>query len=355
MKFQAVFRLLEMLQQETDQQHRLSAQDMLRLLKERCGIHINRRTLKSYLDEITDAGYPLNCETRQRIQPNGLIEVMQTDWYLDPKFEASELRLLIDLTHAIPTLPEQQRENLEAKLMQIASPTVRENNRQHAVKYLHRPPAKQLLYTVELICEAIRRNCMVQFQYCSYMYEDGELVMKPRTREDGSIRKYLVSPYEIIVAQGRYYLACCKEPYNTLSHYRVDRISEMTLLTEFNRLPVEQLQADLSEYPSAAAERLYMYSGEAAQIKMRVDPRVLSDVVDWFGDELDITEDAETDKLLISLSAHPIAMQHWAMQYGASVEILEPESLRQAMLENIWQMADTYSKPVSCGIANSRF
>ena len=341
MKNSAIFRLLDLLRKHTDQQHRLTAKQMLALLESEYGIKLNRRTLKCYLDELVEAGYPLNYTSRKRYHTDGSVELVQTNWYLDPQFEPSEVRLLIDLIHAVPTLPPQICSNLKRKLVKIAPPTAREMLSQDIIKYLHRPPAQQMLFTVDMICDAIRHNCMVQFKYCSCAFVDGEIILKPRTKADGKERLYLVSPYGIVVSNGRYYLVCCKEPHTEIAHYRIDRITDIELLPQLLRVPLEELQVSADEFPRHPAERLYMYAGKSVACKIRISQAILGDVIDWFGEDADISEEPDGN-LLVSISAHPTAMKHWVMQYGGAVELLEPQSLRAEIGENIRQLKDLY-------------
>ena len=89
MKGQLIFQLLTLLQEETDEAHRLSQQAISERIQARYGVKINRRTLKTYLDELTAAGYPLCSTKKTRTLPDGTTETLQTDWYLEPQFEAS--------------------------------------------------------------------------------------------------------------------------------------------------------------------------------------------------------------------------------------------------------------------------
>ncbi len=347
MKGQAIFQLLTILREETDEEHRLSQQALAERMLARYGVRLNRRTLKSYLDDLIEAGYPLNATKKQRIQPDGSEETMLTDWYLEPQFEVSELRLLCDMLSGMPSIPDAQRESLTKKLMQFAPPSFPKQTALYPITYLHTPPAQQMLFSVELLCEAMNRNCMVSFNYGSYVLNAaGEPELHPRTREDGSVREYLVSPYEIVVSHGRYYLICCKEPYRTRSNYRIDRMMEMTLHEDFSRLPVEALE-EPAKLPDLLAEQLYMYSGEAEEICFLAERRILGDVLDWFGTDLKIETAPASNLMQITVHVHPTAMQHWALQYGKYVTVLSPASLRAELAAVASNLAERYRIDVS--------
>lgn len=333
MKRQAIFQLLTILREETDDQHRLSQQALSDRMNERFGVKLNRRTLKAYLDELIEAGYPLNTTQRQRFQPNGSAEIMQTDWYLEPMFEVSELRLLCDMLNDMASIPATQREALTKKLAQFAPPSFPREPHQTSITYLHSPPAQQMLFSVELLCEAMQRNCMVCFQYGNYVLnEKGIPELQPRIREDGSVRKYFVSPYEILVSHGKYYLICCKEPYRTCANYRVDRMLEMELREDFPRIPIEELESQ-NGYPKQLAEQLYMYSGNAETVCFLASRQILGDILDWFGADAKIESDLKSGQLRVTVTVNPTAMQHWALQYGKYVTVLSPDSLRKELAE----------------------
>ena len=203
----ALFQLLRILQEETDPQHRLTQAQLMQRMQKRCGVTLNRRTLKHYLDLICDAGFPLNAERTQYQKPDGTVYTRDTDWYMEPQLELSELRLLLDLLYAMPALPEQQRDAVAEKLCRIAPQTALYQIPETlpAVVHLHHPPAKQLLYSVELLCEAIRKRCLVEFRYCRYqLAAGGKPQMTPRCDENGQPRVYRVSPYRILVSQGHF-------------------------------------------------------------------------------------------------------------------------------------------------------
>ena len=71
MKGQAIFQLLRILQEETDEQHRMSQQALVERMSTRFGAKMNRRTLKTYLDELLDAGFPLVSSKKTRAQADG--------------------------------------------------------------------------------------------------------------------------------------------------------------------------------------------------------------------------------------------------------------------------------------------
>ena len=89
------------------------------------------------------------------------------------------------------------------------------------------------------------------------------------------------------------------------------------------------------------AEHVYMFSGPSKNIKLETTADMMSELTDWFGNDFKIVSKKD-DQITIRVSCNEEAMRFWALQYGAYVEVLEPESLRNRIKEDIKGMADKY-------------
>ncbi|RKM63012.1 WYL domain-containing protein [Butyrivibrio sp. XB500-5] len=103
---------------------------------------------------------------------------------------------------------------------------------------------------------------------------------------------------------------------------------------------VEGLEHGLN-LPKHMAEHIYMFSGPTVNVKMETVPEMFSDITDWFGTDVKIVEETE-DKLIVRVNCNEKAMRYWALQYGPSVEILEPESLRNQLIADMKDMLKRY-------------
>ena len=88
---------------------------------------------------------------------------------------------------------------------------------------------KQLFYNVERLDEAIDKGKKVRFHYLEY-HSDKKL--HKRVHHDGKVREYLISPYQLAAREGKYYLICNNDKYETITNYRVDRITDIEILDE---------------------------------------------------------------------------------------------------------------------------
>jgi predicted DNA-binding transcriptional regulator YafY len=69
--------------------------------------------------------------------------------------------------------------------------------------------------------EAITKNKKVAFIYNSY---GADKKLHPKREIE-----YIVNPYQMVATNGRYYLVCNYDKYDTISNYRVDRITKIRI------------------------------------------------------------------------------------------------------------------------------
>ena len=219
--------LLELLRKYSDENHRLSQQELLRLLESEYGMTADRKSVRRNLLELQACGYPVCCDERPRAGADGEDGTFCTGWYIERAFTDAELRLLIDSLLSSRSLPESQCASLIRKIEDLSS--VHFRSRLTHVRALPGalPRSDQFFYTVEILDEAITSKKQVSFAYCEYGVDKKP---HPRTDGDGRVRRYVVNPYQMVAANGRYYLICNYDKYDTLANYRIDRISGIELL-----------------------------------------------------------------------------------------------------------------------------
>ena len=180
----------------------------------------------------------------------------------------------------------------------------------------------------------------VSFENVEY-YTDKKLYS--RKREDGTIRIYIVNPYQMAAQQGKYYLICNYDKYDDISNYRIDRIRNIQLLDEKCK-PFESLtqsghqRLNLADYMK---EHIYMYSGENSFVKFRIARVMLSDVIDMFGKEVVFSDETDTH-VSVSVKVNERAAEQFAKSYGPDVIILQPERLREKMKNDMKRLWEAY-------------
>lgn len=339
-----IMNILDILRRYSDESHRLSQKDIVDILRTEYDMTVERKAIRRNILNLMDCGYEIEYSESVRMVPNketGELEesYIWSDFYLVREFTDGELRLLIDSLLFSKHIPYSQCKELVEKLEKLSNRYFRSR-----VKHIRTMPATdkdnlQLFHTIEIIDEAISRGRKVSFRYNSY---GTDKKCRPRTREDGSIREYVVSPYQMAAANGRYYLICCKDPYDGVSHYRLDRITDIRLLDEHARdaKTVQGLEHGV-DLPRHMAEHLYMFAGKSETVTFRLKKYIIDDVIDWFGKDVVFSDESE-DEVTARVRVNLQAMRRWAVQYGPHVTVLTPEGLVEDIKYDLAQAAKNY-------------
>ncbi len=325
-----IIHILDILKRYTDAEHRLSQKEIVELLRKEYTMTVDRKAVKRNLMNLIDFGYPISYTESVRIGKNGEEEVICTDWYMEHEFDDAELRLLIDSLLFSSHIPYHQRRSLVRKLEELSSIHFRAKLKHICMIPDNQPTNPQLLYTVDVIGNAIANGKKLSFHYCSF---DVDKKLHPRMREDGSVREYIVTPYQLVVKNGRYYLVCNYDKYDDLSNYRVDRISDIRILAEPAK-PIGNILRNRTGLPLSEhmAEHIYMFAGESIPVTFRADRYIVPDIIDYFGMEVEFSEMTE-DTVQVAVRINEEDMFKWAVQYGDHAVVLAPQSLRDRVRE----------------------
>ena len=144
--------------------------------------------------------------------------------------------------------------------------------------------------------------------------------MHPRRTSNNEVRNYIINLYQIVATNGRYYLVCNYDKYDNVSHYRLDRITNIKLLdtpAKPQRM-VKGIENGL-DLPKHLAEHLYMFAGESVAVKFIAKRYIVTDVIDWFGKDIKFS-DATDDEVTVTVKVNPIAMKMWALKYSRYIK-----------------------------------
>jgi predicted DNA-binding transcriptional regulator YafY len=339
--------ILEILRKYSDEQHKLTQPDIIRLLKREYGAEAERRAVARNIQILEEAGYELVCDETERSGKNGEPEIMRSNWYINRDFTDAELRLLIDGLLFSKYIPYSQCKRLIEKLTALSS--VHFNAKMKHVRNLpdNAPDNKQLFYTIDILDEAIEQKKQVTFCYSRY---DTDKKQHPRVQENNSKYIYTVNPYQIVATNGRYYLICNTEPHGNVSHYRLDKISDIKIhggaLKPMKNVAGLERGLDL---PKHMAEHIYMFTGKSIRVKFRAERSIIDDVFDWLGKNVRISDVTDTH-CEVSVVVNEHAIFYWALQYGLYVEVLEPLALRERIKSALAQIGEKYSAENSAAI-----
>lgn len=322
-KKSSVLYVLEILQKYTDNQHMLTYSAISDKLRNIYDIEIERKTIARDIDILIDKGYD--------VVKNGNYGV-----YLGLRdFEEGELRYLIDAIYSSRSMPTKYAMDLVDKLTKDHS--VYERKQYNHIEKLDdgsRSDNKQLFLTIEILNEAIEQGKKVEFQYGAY-----GLDKKLEVKNEGKF--YKINPYYLVNNHGKYYLVCNYDKYDNLANYKVESITNIRIINEPIR-PITTLpgQEDFS-IKRYMQEHIYMMAGESVQAKLKVDKlEKVNDIISWFGDKIRLTQ--HNRDIFVDLKINEDSLIYWALQYGESVEILEPLETREKMKQTLKNILSKY-------------
>ncbi len=286
----------------SDGHHPVGAQELVDMLA-RHGISCERKAVYSDIRALQDFGLDI---LNRRGQNGG--------YYIASRnFELPELKLLIDAVQSSRFLTEKKSRELIAKLC-------KECNR-YDESLMHRDVVidrrvksmnETIYYNVDAIQDAISRGVQITFRYFDWGI-DGQ--RKYRDRD------YQASPYGLCQDNENCYLLA-HSPRHGVTHYRVDRMTDI-VLTEEKRVPCPELTGPrLVEH---ANQLFQMYSGERSSVKLRFHRSLCNVVVDRFGhDVMLIPDGAEHFTFLVDVAVSPIFLS-WVISFGEKAQIVYPQ------------------------------
>lgn len=319
-----ILMILEILKEYSDEEHPLKQEDILRHLKLMYDTTCDRRTISSNIRMLGDLDYEI-LHSRK-------------GYYLAERtFEDAELRLLIDSVLCSQTISEKQSKDLIEKLRGLGN-TYFDAKVSHVCcnREMTHLNSKQLLYTVDKIHNAIEKKKKISFTYNQYGTD-----FKLHEKTD---KKYIVNPYQMIVNLNKYYLIGNYDEYDNISHYRLDLMTNVEILEEKTK-PIKHVRGfenglNLGQH---MREHIYMYSGESIRVKFHAKKSCMTEYIDWLGTDFKVLEE-DDEFILMSVKCNENAAFYWALQYGADLEVVEPEPLKKRVYKMICEMKERYER-----------
>ena len=303
--------LLRILEQRTDENHRLNVPQLVQLLENQ-GILAERKSIYSDIDTLRSLGYDIQL---QRGRGGGY-------WMASRAFELSELKLLVDAVQSSSVISARTSKRIIHKLEALCSDYEgTQLQRQVYVDGRPKTDSQTLLYSIDALHTAINRGCLVQFRY------------------KGSSAVRTVSPWQLAWENGCYYLIAYqdeKEPAG-IRNYRVDRMSAVTVLDEARRGKAEFRQFDL---PAYLRKHFNMFGGPEHQVTLRCTADLESAMRDRFGrTPLFVPEeDGAYFHFDVPVCVSP-QFYGWVCGFGGKVEVMAPAEVRKGIHDMVQALA----------------
>ena len=299
-----LLRMLELLQNESDEQHPISTPDAIRILKERWGLDAYRITVQRDVEALVAAGYDVRT-----------IHARQNRYYMATRtFAPAELKLLTDAVASSKFITASKSKALTEKIATLTNvQQAAELNRNIAIADRIKPKNEGIYEYIDIVNRAINEKRKISFRYFYY-----NAAKRKRLKNSG--QAYVFSPYTLTWNGDCYYMVGWSDKHEKVATFRVDRISKTPKLLEEAAVkkPKGWSIADFSE------KAFRMFDGERTTVELLCHEDAMNSVIDHFGEQANTKPVDDTHFLLtaeVSLSPTFFA---WVFQFGGKVQILAP-------------------------------
>lgn len=338
---------------QSDENYTLTQKEILEMLqKDDRYKNLQRKTVKTNIEKLIAHGSFIGYTESERIMKNRKTGEKESypvysNFYFKHQFSHEELLLIINSILFSKQVPSEQRKKIIEKLESLASKYLNSRKKYIRGEYNKHLKNDELLENIRVLDEAISENKKVKFNYSRYnvvkMGNKSQLVYEPQKNQEGEIREYVINPYQMVSTNGRYYIICNNDKLDTVSHYRVDRITNIEILNE-KRKPeknVKELKNGLT-IQQYMAEHLYMFGGKSISVKLKCKAPIINEFVDWFGpDGIELLTQTE-DEITFSVNVNEEAIRKWALQYALHIQVISPQSLVDLIKEDLKQALENY-------------
>lgn len=336
----------------TDENHVVSAEQIVGFLQETCGIEAERRSIYKDIDAINRAVWVIEND-----EP---IDAIDDEYFEDEKaivydkhfkgfyvrqrhFEASDIRLISECIYSSKYISQDEAERLVDIMREFVSEYQAEDIHADAlVTNRVRTLNKSTLGNINVIYDAMSKEIdgekhipeKISFQYLKYSISDLDHQIERRKGV-----RYTVSPYKLIINDGNYYLLAFDDYSKEIRTYRVDRMKALKRIGLPREGKKEFSEIDLKTYTQRTFS---MFSGEKEHVLIKFRMSLLDAAIERFG-RANVSY-IKNDEHHFTLSTDiEISDQFfgWLCGFGVGAQIVAPDHVKskfEAFLDGIRKM-----------------
>ncbi len=319
--------IIDILSRKSDDDHPLSATDIMDYLREDYGIECERKTVYDCIENLNEYGY----EIIKSQSPRGYF---MTPYY----FEPAELRLLIDAVQSADFISAKKTKSLIKKFSSFASEyQYKKLEKQVYIDNRNKCANENLFIVIDIIDSAILSKKQI------------EIVYRRRKIVDGKTAKYeektmVINPYALIWAEDHYYLVGNYSKYNNLIHLRIDRLKSVKVLDtyarHFSEVSPYQTYFDVADYSN---KHLSMFSGDIKPVEMICNNSMIEHFIDQFGEKV-VMRPYDDENFIVKVDvAVTDGLVAWIMQYGNKVKVKSPKELKNMIIDKTNSILELYN------------
>ncbi len=314
---------MDYLLQNTDEAHPVTLAQLAAHLSG-LGIAVERKSLYDDLEALRAYGMDIVCTGAGR----------GSSYYVASRdFELPELKLLVDSVQASKFITHKKTAALIRKIERLASVhEARALQRQVYVAGRIKTMNESIYYNVDELHLGISQAKNIRFRYF-----DLDVNKVRRFRRNGAY--YTVSPYALTWDSENYYLVAYDSEAAEIRHYRVDKMTAISVLDA----PRDGAEAFRALDMAAYSRKVFgMFSGTETPVRMRFDAHLVGAVLDRLGPETMLVPDGD-GHFTVTASVVPSPQFYaWLFGFGDMAQLLGPASAVEGMRAQLAAAAALY-------------
>ena len=354
--------VLQYLLKNTDEDHLQTAPDIVAFLEEDCGIDAERRSIYKDIEEINKVAlmFQEGCtidEAADMLEDDDddSLKLVKYDksrkgFYVQSvarQFDLNDMRLLAECVYSAKFIAESKAKTLVDVVCGFVSDHQAEKIKHDAfLTDRVKTNNKLVLYSLATINDAMSMKLdgkshkpeKIKFKYLKYSIDDVGQQIERRRGET-----YTVSPFQLIINDGNYYLLAYNEERKAIWTYRVDRMKDVRLTGEPREGDEEFAKIDIRTF---AQRTISMYSGKQSEVTIRFIMPLLDAAIDQFGTK-NVRYKKIDDGHFTMTATLDISDQFfgWLLRFGRRVKIMSPDAVADQFAAYLDKIRAMYDKP----------
>lgn len=311
--------ILQTLEDYSDANKSLSVADIIYYMEENYRIKVDRRTVYNTIELLTDLGYDIDADKKG-----------SKNYYSinDKILEPSEVKIIMDSLALNPLLSAKLGDEICNKINKYLAkrtPLQRSWFWHSLDKYIEKYDTDNMLYYyLDEIDAAQSQDKKIEFDYLKYDTNGNKV---PYRKE-----KFVVSPYQLKLENGMYYLCCSGDNDNDFVEVRLDRMANVRMLDEKSngkRIAGKGRPLGVTYTPEQTAHFL---------VTIKCDNELIDKVTTDFQHHLksiDIKDNGDSKTFNFSLFTNVEFITQWAASVADKCEVIEPQEVRDMVIDKI--------------------
>lgn len=321
---QKLFRLLQILMNETDEERGLSMSEIIERL-DKFGVSAERKSIYEDFLTLEELGFPVSH-----------ISSRPPKYFLEERiFELAELKMLVDAIQSSKFITAKKSRDIIKKLEGFAGAASNELVRQVYFEDRVKTNNTGALYAVDAIHSAINSDTRLSFKYFEY---DGN---KNKVFRRGG-EHYEVSPYALLWSEENYYLVAYEEKAGIMKNFRVDKMQDVIKLTD------KRTRCEVTDKfnPADYSRKIFgMYGGREELVTLEFREHLAGVVMDRFGTEVTFLKTDFGFKISLRVMISP-TFYAWMLGFGEEARILSPIPVQRELRERLKKTLEFYEENI---------